>query len=226
MGGKATKPQNKQTPDLKKKKNDKIYNNPKIVLLFLQQGLLTQLFTGLSLRPHTPGFVPNVLHVCSVVQSCPTLCNPVDSPRSPPGSSEHRILQARTLEWTAMPSSRGIFLTQGLNPGLLLCRRILHRPSCQGSLSSPAPRTEQGAASGLLREPPPPFGPAVFFAARGFSDTRLCFPPLGLLECCTFSLNNCSFLLRESPLFFKGTSLPKRLLFLLTSLLPCFYILK
>jgi hypothetical protein len=33
------------------------------------------------------------------LQSCPSLCNPVD--RSPPGSSVHRILQARILEWAA-----------------------------------------------------------------------------------------------------------------------------
>ena len=38
-------------------------------------------------------------------QSCLGLCNPVDC--SPPGSSVHRSLQARTLEWVAMPSSRG-----------------------------------------------------------------------------------------------------------------------
>ena len=38
------------------------------------------------------------------LQSCLTLCNPVD--RSPPGSSVHGILQARILEWAAMPSSR------------------------------------------------------------------------------------------------------------------------
>ena len=40
-----------------------------------------------------------------IAQSCPTLCNHMD--RSPPGSSVHGILQARTLEWVAMPSSRG-----------------------------------------------------------------------------------------------------------------------
>ena len=39
------------------------------------------------------------------LQSCPTLCNPMDC--SPSGSSLHGILQARTLEWVAMPSSRG-----------------------------------------------------------------------------------------------------------------------
>ena len=40
-----------------------------------------------------------------VAQSCPTLCNPMDY--SPPGSSVHGILQARILEWVAIPFSRG-----------------------------------------------------------------------------------------------------------------------
>ena len=39
------------------------------------------------------------------LQSCPTLWDPMDN--SPPGSSAHGILQARILEWFAMPSSRG-----------------------------------------------------------------------------------------------------------------------
>ena len=58
-----------------------------------------------------------------VAQSCPTLCDSMD--RSPPGSSVLGILQARMLEWVAIPFSRRIFLTQGLNPGLLHCRQIL-----------------------------------------------------------------------------------------------------
>jgi len=33
------------------------------------------------------------------LQSCPTLWDPMDN--SPPGSSVHRILQARILEWVA-----------------------------------------------------------------------------------------------------------------------------
>ena len=37
------------------------------------------------------------------LQSCPTLCNPVDS--SPPGSPVPGILQARTLEWLAISFS-------------------------------------------------------------------------------------------------------------------------
>ena len=36
------------------------------------------------------------------------------------------ILQARILDWGATPFSRGIFLTQGLNPSLLHCRQILY----------------------------------------------------------------------------------------------------
>ena len=45
------------------------------------------------------------VYVCSVTQSCLTLCNPMDC--SPPGSSVHGILQARILEWVAIPFSRG-----------------------------------------------------------------------------------------------------------------------
>ena len=47
--------------------------------------------------------------MCACVLSCfsrgPTLCDLEDC--SPPGSSVHGILQARILEWVAMPSSRG-----------------------------------------------------------------------------------------------------------------------
>ena len=39
-----------------------------------------------------------------LLQSCPPLCNPIDG--SPPGSSVHGILQARILEWVAIPFSR------------------------------------------------------------------------------------------------------------------------
>ena len=40
-----------------------------------------------------------------VGQLCLTLCHPMDS--TPPGSSAHGILQARILEWVAVPFSRG-----------------------------------------------------------------------------------------------------------------------
>ena len=40
-----------------------------------------------------------------VVQSLPVLYDPIDC--SPPGFAVHRILQARILEWVAIPFSRG-----------------------------------------------------------------------------------------------------------------------
>ena len=42
--------------------------------------------------------------MCLVAQLCPILCDPKDC--SPPVSSVVGILQARILEWVAMPSSR------------------------------------------------------------------------------------------------------------------------
>ena len=51
---------------------------------------------GFTVKQHVPA---------KSLQWCLTLCSPMD--RSPPGSSVHGILQARTLEWVAMPSSRG-----------------------------------------------------------------------------------------------------------------------
>ena len=51
-----------------------------------------------------------VLVICEVVgglvaKSCLSLCDPMDW--SLPGSSVHRILQARILEWIDIPFSRG-----------------------------------------------------------------------------------------------------------------------
>ena len=48
------------------------------------------------------------MKVCALVaQSCPTLCDPTDC--GPPGCSVRWILQARILEWVAIPFSRGSF---------------------------------------------------------------------------------------------------------------------
>ena len=60
-----------------------------------------------------------------VAQSCPTLCDPhgLHSPWNSPGQNTgvgiHSLLQ-------------GIFPTQGSNPGLLRCRKILHQLSHKG----------------------------------------------------------------------------------------------
>ena len=46
-----------------------------------------------------------VLCYAKLHQSCPALCDPMDC--NPPGSSVHGTLQAITLEWAAISSSRG-----------------------------------------------------------------------------------------------------------------------
>ena len=96
---------------------------------------------------------------CLVTQLCPIICDPMDC--SPPSSSVHGDPPARTLEWVAMPFSRGssqprdrtqvcrqilyhlshrdlsllqgILSTQESNWGLLYCRRILYQLSYQGA---------------------------------------------------------------------------------------------
>ena len=47
-----------------------------------------------------------IQYVCTEAQSFLTLCDPMDC--SSPGSSVHGILQARTLEWAAMPFPCGM----------------------------------------------------------------------------------------------------------------------
>ena len=56
------------------------------------------------------------------------------------GSSVHGMLQAKILEWVAVSYSRGIFLTQGSNLGLLHWRQILYHLSHQGMLMGVAGR--------------------------------------------------------------------------------------
>ena len=55
-----------------------------------------------------------------------TLCDPMDY-------TAHEILQARILAWVAFPFFRGIFPTQGLNPGFLHCKWILYQLSHKGN---------------------------------------------------------------------------------------------
>jgi len=47
--------------------------------------------------------VPSAAASAKSLQSCPTLCNPIDG--GPPGSPIPGILQARTLEWVAISFS-------------------------------------------------------------------------------------------------------------------------
>ena len=61
--------------------------------------------------------------MCSeLLQLCLTLCNPMDC--GPPGSSVHGILQARTLEWAAMPASGGL-PDPGIEPSSLISSALV-----------------------------------------------------------------------------------------------------
>ena len=67
-----------------------------------------------------------------VTQSCPALCNLMGC--SPPGSSVHGILSpSRNTGMVCHFLLQGIFPTQGSNPHLQHCRRILYHLSHQGS---------------------------------------------------------------------------------------------
>ena len=63
-------------------------------------------WTELKLCFHLENIYVPFLHLYVLVtQFCPALCDPMDC--SLPDSSVHGILQARILEWIAMPFSRG-----------------------------------------------------------------------------------------------------------------------
>ena len=69
------------------------------------------------------GMLSNSFPILLAIQSCLTLCNPMDF--SPPVFSVQGILQA--LEVDCHSLLQGIFSTYGLNLGLLHCRQIVGR---------------------------------------------------------------------------------------------------
>ena len=75
---------------------------------------------------------PDLPHsqVLVVAQSCLTLCDPIDCSRQAPLSMGF----SRQEYWSELPfPSPEIFLTQGLNAGLLNCRQVLYHMSHQES---------------------------------------------------------------------------------------------
>ena len=69
---------------------------------------------------------------CSVVQSCPTLCNPMDC--RPPSSSVHGISWARVQEWVAIFFSRGSYPSRPRDqPYICTGRQILFQLHQLGS---------------------------------------------------------------------------------------------
>ena len=79
----------------------------KVFSLILQNKSFLHVSESLAVhRKWTPHY-KSTMRACSLLQACLTLCDPMDC--SPPGSSVHGILQARILEWVAIPHSRGSF---------------------------------------------------------------------------------------------------------------------
>ena len=85
---------------------------------------------GCSSWGHKESDTTEQLHFTSryvlVAQPRPTLCDPTNY--SLPGFSVHGILQAKILEWIAIPFSRG-YSSPGSNPGFLNPRQILNHLS-------------------------------------------------------------------------------------------------
>jgi len=69
------------------------------------QSLFPCLYSFTQHKLSEPGPCYCVCVCAQSLQSCLPLCDPKNC--APPGPSVHGILQARILEWVAMPSSRG-----------------------------------------------------------------------------------------------------------------------
>ena len=80
------------------------------------------------LYPKVDSFVMSCVHSHSVVSNS---CDPIDC--SPPGPSDHGATPGKNGRVGCHALLHGIFPTQGLNPGLLHCRRILYHLNHQGS---------------------------------------------------------------------------------------------
>ena len=94
-----------------------------------------------------------------VAQLCPTLCHPMNC--SLPGSSIHGILQARILEWVAIPFSRGSSRPRDW-PG---------SPALQAdSLPSEPPGR-------LSNNPECSIGPSLLFLPTSLWTVSWCWPP-------------------------------------------------
>ena len=84
------------------------------------------------------------MHVCLVAWLCLTLCDPMNC--GPPGSSVHGDSPGKNTGVACHALLQGIFPTQGSNPGLLHCRRILYHLRHQGT-----PRILEQAAYPISR---------------------------------------------------------------------------
>ena len=80
---------------------------------------------SLSTCPNFPKPSSAAAAAATSLQSCPTLCDPLDC--SPPGFSVHGISQARILEQVAISSSRGPFWPRDRTCSSCIGRWILYQ---------------------------------------------------------------------------------------------------
>ena len=80
-----------------------------------------------GLSPPARGLASHLCGCLLVTKSCLTLCDPMDC--SPPASSVHGILQARTLEWGAIPFSKGSSLPRDRTCVFCMCSWVLYHLS-------------------------------------------------------------------------------------------------
>ena len=89
------------------------------------------MFRRSEVELHKPSGSTSLIVMCAVLcliaQSYLTLCNPMDY--SPPGSSVHGDSPGKNTGVGCHALLQGIFPSQGSNPGLLHCRRILYQLS-------------------------------------------------------------------------------------------------
>ena len=89
----------------------------------IAKGLRRRLLLGLGV------FALLLTAAAKSLQSCPTLCNPIDC--SPPGSPIPGILQARTLEWVAI-----CFSTSSIQLLVTYTRAQNYSGGCDGGVES------------------------------------------------------------------------------------------
>ena len=89
--------------DCKALKRKEVIQSKSIKYTNIKKKLIVNIYRTSLCAKHCPEHLTYI--EVQVAQLCPTLCGPMDC--SVPGSSVHGILQARILEWVAVPFSRG-----------------------------------------------------------------------------------------------------------------------
>ena len=129
------------------------------------------------------------------------------------------ILQARILEWVAMPSPAGFIPTQGLNPCLPHCRQILYHLSHQGSPrilewvacvfsrgpSQPRNQTGLSCTTWVLSLEPPGKPCKPFSSVQSLSCVQLC----DSMDCIVHGILQARILEWVAVPFSRGSSQPR-----------------